>query len=355
MSSIATANCIADAVAPISVLAGHRSHFAVAGITVEVRGEDPQSADLGPQLAQFARLAMTGELSDIVVQVEWARRLEAIRKNKMFDSGCVWSVHEFGDGFQFDFETERFGKRPYKRLLVDAEFQHARVLLNQECLTANDASRALEYPLDELLITHHLSLGRGVELHGCGLVREDGESFLFVGHSGAGKSTTARLWAQHAEVEVLSDDRIIVRRDCVGRTLTVARTLLSAALDSDLCRQQTNVKGRGQERPRYNQENRQFIMHGTPWHGEAAFASPGRAPLRRIFLLEHGRENRIEPLSRSAAVGELLARSFTPFYQSRFVDPVLALLEELVDAVPCYRFHFVPDQTAVETILAFHD
>jgi hypothetical protein len=348
MSSIAIPNCAADAVAPISVLAGHRSHFAVAGITVEVQGDDPQSADLGPQLAQFAQLGAPSELPDIVVQVEWARRLDVFQKQKMFDSGCVWSVHEFGDGFLFDFATERFGKRPYKRLLVDAEFHHARVLLNQECLTTDDARRALEYPLDELLITHHLSLGRGVELHGCGLVHENGHSFLFVGHSGAGKSTTARLWAQHA-ADVLSDDRIIVRRDCVGRTQ------LSDAADFGLQPAEIKVKGRGQECPRYHQENHHFVMHGTPWHGEAAFASPGRAPLRRIFLLEHGRENRIEPLSRSAAVGELLARSFTPFYQSRFVDPVLALLEELVDAVPCYRFHFVPDQTAVETILEFHD
>jgi hypothetical protein len=96
-------------------------------------------------------------------------------------------------------------------------------------------------------------------------------------------------------------------------------------------------------------------MHGTPWHGEAAFASPGRAPIRRIFILQHGGENRIEQLSPTAAVGELLARSFTPFYQSRFVDPVLALLEEMVESVPCYRFQFVPDQSAVERIIEFHD
>ena len=97
------------------------------------------------------------------------------------------------------------------------------------------------------------------------------------------------------------------------------------------------------------------MMHGTPWHGEAAFASPGRAPLRRIFLLEHGPENRIERLSRSVAVGELLARSFTPFYQPQFVDPVLALLEQIVESLPVYRFQFVPDQSAVERILEFHD
>jgi len=34
---------------------------------------------------------------------------------------------------------------------------------------------------------------------------------------------------------------------------------------------------------------------------------------------------------------------------------VLALLEELVESVPCYRFQFVPDRTAVERILEFRD
>jgi len=56
----------------------------------------------------------------------------------------------------------------------------------------------LEYPLDELLITHYLSLGRGVELHASGMVRSDGESLLFVGHSGA------RQEHNHSSVEAAS-------------------------------------------------------------------------------------------------------------------------------------------------------
>jgi hypothetical protein len=316
---------VANAPGPI-VVGRCRSRFAVAGITVEVQGDGPQSVDLGSQLLPFATGG--GLHNDIELRVEWSSTIQPSRGRELFHSGCLWSVQEHGDGYVFDFTTEHLGRRPYKRLLVDRDFRRARIILNEECLTEHDASRALEYPLDELLITHFLSLGRGVELHACGLVRDDGESFLFVGHSGAGKSTTARLWTGHQPVEVLSDDRIIVRPS------------LQARLE----------KGAGQECPTHT-----FLMHGTPWHGEAAFASPRRAPIRRIFLLEHGGENRIERLSSSAAVGELLVRSFTPFYQARFVDPVLALLEEIVDAVPCYRYQFVPEPSAVERILEFHD
>jgi hypothetical protein len=323
MNSAASSRCVADAPGP-GFMGVYSHRFAVAGIIVEVRGGTPQSVDLGPQLQPFAT---DGGTHDIEVQVEWNSTIEPGRGRELFHSGCLWSVHKIESGLLFDFTTKRFGGRPYKRLLVDEDFRQARVILNRECLTDEDASRALEYPLDELLITHYLSLGRGVELHACGLVRGDGESFLFVGHSGAGKSTTTRLWKRQVQVEVLSDDRIILRR---------------AFTDA--------AKSVGQECPTHT-----FFMHGTPWHGEAAFASPGRAPVRRIFLLEHGPGNRIEPLSRSAAVGELLARSFTPFYQPRFVDPVLALLEELVESLPCYRFQFVPDHSAVERILEFRD
>lgn len=312
MSAVAISDCVA--MAGLSIDRPYRSAFAVAGITAGVTGYDPRFVDLGPQLLPFQSESTD---CDIEVQVAWRSGLEPVRGRELFHSGCLWSAHKFGNDLAFDFTTERLGTQAYKRLLVDSDFRNAKVVLNRQCLKDEDAVRALEYPLDELLLTHHLALGRGVELHGCGLVTQDGESFLFVGHSGAGKSTTARLWRRHTPVEVLSDDRIIVRRD--------------------------------------PSSSGTFLMHGTPWHGEAAFALPASAPLRRIFLLEHGAGSRIIPVSRSGAVSELLARSFTPFYQTRFVEPVLALLEGLAESVPCYRFQFVPDESAVEKILGFRD
>jgi len=298
-----------------ATIGGFRSRFSVGGVAVEVASTDPELAELGPQLSPFAQPGH-GK-ADIDVQVEWADRLDSCVDPELFHSGCVWSVREFGKGYLFNFATERFGIRPYKRLLVDREFRQARVLLNRECLGADATASALEYPLDELLVTHYLSLGRGVELHACGMVCENGDSFLFAGHSGAGKSTTARLWMQYAVARVLSDDRIIVRRN---------RT-----------------------------RSGQFVMHGTPWHGEAALASPECAVVRRVFLLQHGESNHIERLSRSVAAGELLARSFPQMYLRRFVDPTLALIEDMLQVLPCYRFHFVPDTSAVERILEFRD
>ena len=96
-------------------------------------------------------------------------------------------------------------------------------------------------------------------------------------------------------------------------------------------------------------------MYGTPWHGEAAYASPGSAPLARIFILEHGRGNVLTRLSPSQAVAELFARSFVPFHRHEYLDSALEFLQELVDAVPCYRYAFEPNEAAVERILEFRD
>jgi hypothetical protein len=227
-------------------------------------------------------------------------------------------LYECEAGFQFDFSAPVFGGQPYKRLVVDSDFSLATLQMSGEVYAAFPSAAPLGYPLDELLIMHRLTQEKAIELHSCGIVRPDGTGNLFVGHSGAGKSTTTRLWTAREDVEVLSDDRIIVRRDT------------------------TENSGR-------------MRMYGTPWHGEAAYASPGSAPLARIFILEHGHGNVLTRLSPSQAVAELFARSFVPFHRHEYVDSALQFLQEVVDVVPCYRYAFEPNEDAVERILEFRD
>ncbi len=154
--------------------------------------------------------------SDINIRIEWADTLRASTGRQLFDSGSVWRLYEDGADFQFDFSAPILGNQPYKRLLVDGQFSRARLQMSAQCFAGTGYLVApLEYPLDELLIMHRLTQERAIELHGVGIVGPDGISNLFIGHSGAGKSTTARLWTSLHDVKVLSDDRIIVREDPV--------------------------------------------------------------------------------------------------------------------------------------------
>lgn len=300
----------------------HRSGFCIGGVSVAVTGACGEDVTLVPSLEPFR--IETGP-SDIVIQVEWSASLAPTHRQAIFDSGTTWRLYESEEGFQFDFRAPVFGEPPYRRLLANSHFSRATLQISEESFAnVSYGADPLAYPLDELLIMHRLTQERAIELHGVGIVGPDGVSNLFIGHSGAGKSTTARLWTSLHDVEILSDDRIIVREDESG---------------GDSARDGAN----------------QVFMYGTPWHGEAHFALPQRAPLQRIFVLEHGEGNVLTRLTRSQVVGELFARSFVPFHRHEYVDSALSFLERVADTVPCYRYSFEPDQRAVEKILGFCD
>jgi hypothetical protein len=300
----------------------HKNGFSVGGVSVQLLGNCISDVSLVESLLPFREDA---NASDIRLSVEWADSFSPTHGRPLFDSGATWRLYEDEVGLQFDFNSPAFGERPYKRLLVDNLFRSCTLQMSEDSFRGSPYAPApLDYPLDELLIMHRLTQELAMELHGVGIVGPDGASNLFVGHSGAGKSTTARLWTSLHKVEILSDDRIIVRE-------SPARELQPG------------------------DDPRQIFMYGTPWHGEGCFALPQRAPLQRIFVLEHGHGNVITRLSRSQTVGELFARAFVPFHRHEYVESALSFLEQLADSVPCYRYSFEPDQRAVDKILHFHD
>lgn len=323
-------------------------------MSVRVAGESFDDVTLVPSLVPFQ---IKAQASDITIQVEWTARLGPPAGRPLFDSGSVWQLYEAGAGFQFDFSAPTMGTALYKRLFVDGQFRQARLQMNAESFVgARHTIAPLEYPLDELLIMHRLTQEKAIELHSCGIVRPDGTGNLFVGHSGAGKSTTTRLWAAREDVEVLSDDRIIVRWD-EGADVRIPCDAADGANKHDVLRlRDRSALPTGHFAHDDKRKTRGGIgMYGTPWHGEAAYASPASAPLVRIFILEHGHGNVLKGLSPSQAVAELFARSFVPFHRHEYVDSALEFLQELVDAVPCYHYAFEPNEAAVERILEFRD
>jgi hypothetical protein len=288
--------------------------FRIGEVSLGLSGECTQPAAFGPQIDQFR---FESETCDVELRLQWADSLTHPQGQVLFDSGSVWKLYEDGTGLLFDFESPVVGPMPYKRMRVDREFRSGRILLNRQCLSDTSAWNPLEYPLDELVVMHRLGRERGVEVHAAGLRDAEGNGYLFLGHSGAGKSTTTRLWNQQPGMTVLSDDRIILR--------------------------ETTGPG-GQS---------EVWMHGTPWHGEAAFAAPEKARIERFFILEHAPKNRITPLSGSRAVGEMMARSFLPFYDAAALENTMSFLQEIVATIPCYRLEFRPDGTAVEAVRQF--
>jgi len=245
--------------------------------------------------------------ADVEVTTAWGKLCQPAHTNFVFDSGGLWRLSRELETHVFHLTSPMYGTLPYKRATFSADFTSGEVLLERSYFDPRDPADALNYPLDELLMMNLLAHGRGVEVHACGLEDTDGQGYLFIGHSGAGKTTMARLWQKSAGVRVLSDDRIILR-SWAGATW----------------------------------------MYGTPWHGEARLALPARTPLRQIFFLRHGTDNEIVPLRCGEALARLLACSFVPFYSRSGLAFTLAFFHQLIDSLPCAQLRFVPEERAVE-------
>jgi hypothetical protein len=218
----------------------------------------------------------------------------------IFDNAPVWTLHRQADGCRFRI----FDAYPDLRrsLFLPAA-------LDRAALTFMAPDRdPFVGPTIELITILRLTRAAGVILHGCGIDLE-GRGVAFVGESGAGKSTLSRLWASVEEARILSDDRVIVRRQAGG-----------------------------------------FRLYGSPWHGDAHFAASGGVPLERIYFLRHGAENRFQGLPADASVRELLRCSFPPFWDPDGIGVALDLLADLVAAVPCAEMHFVPEPAVVDLL-----
>jgi hypothetical protein len=289
-----------------------RNCLGVGDITLSLCGNSPEDILIPEPLSWFLE---NNRSANIEVFAEFVSDLLPQRTGWVFDSGALWRVFHGGEGFVFDFVSVVLGSNPYKRLLVDKTFSSAQLLLNRSLLGGYAPIFPLEYPTDELLITNYLAQHRlGVEVHACGLIDPSAGGQLFLGHSGAGKSTTTRIWQAARNPLILSDDRIILRL-----------------------------------------KDGHLHMYGTPWHGEAAFAEQGEARLKRIFILQHGPSNRIEPMSKARALGEVFARCFPPFHHPHGLEGALEFIQHALDVVPCYEFQFVPDRSAVDAVLDCND
>jgi hypothetical protein len=283
-----------------------RLAFRIGGTSFGLSSDDDIAMTLDPGLRDF-EIEPPG--SDVQIRVSWIDRLETPAGVPLFNSGGLWSLFAESGGYRFYFSTPFLGASPYKAAWFDREFRRGELVLFRPYFDLRKPIYPLEYPLDELLMIHRLACGEGVEMHAVGIVDELGQGHLFLGHSGAGKSTTARLWKSESNAHILSDDRIILRqRD--GRTW----------------------------------------MYGTPWHGDAGIASPDAVPLSRIYLLEHSSKTQLVPLSPGRAAAELFTRSFVPHHSQEGLQFTLRFLERVTREIPCSVFRFLPDKSAVEAI-----
>ena len=231
---------------------------------------------------------------------------ERSKGKKIFDSGSTWSFYR--DQGKYVLQDSSFDSDPPPNQLVilESDFKSGDIYINDK-LFKNLLLDPLGFPLNQVLMILLLSRCKGVMLHACG-IDDRGYGYLFLGNSGHGKSTIARLWSEN-QATVLNDDRIIVR-----------------------------------------EKNGELFMYGTPWPGDFKEVSSKGLPIRKLFFLRHGEKNSAVPKNSTEAVLMLLTRCFPPIWDKKGMEYTMDLCHHIVNRIPCYEFSFEPDRKTVDFV-----
>jgi hypothetical protein len=178
------------------------------------------------------------------------------------------------------------------------------------CVRGAGMDRLLDYPTDEVLYLHLLAPRGGLIVHGCALA-DRGTGLVFAGSSGAGKTTLSRRWQHEAGVELLTDERCVIR----------------CATDGD-----------GAE------------VYGSPWAGEGCVARDGQAPLGALFFLRQDTVDRWRALRPSDAIARLLACAFPPLWDGLAAATAVSVATRIVTRVRCYELGFLRQCSVVPMI-----
>ena len=166
------------------------------------------------------------------------------------------------------------------------------------------------YAIDSVLrIVHSLVQARqgGFLLHGASAIRSQ-QAFLFSGVSGAGKTTISRL--APADSILLTDEISYIRR-----------------------------------------ERDAYWAFGTPFAGELArLGANTSAPIKRLYFLAKGPENRIEPIETAQALRMLLRNILFFADDADLVKMVFRSACEFLSHVPAFRLTFYPDERVWDLI-----
>jgi hypothetical protein len=271
--------------------------FTIGDITISVEGDFQLNA---LEIPFTYRPFIENGKTDITLRLHEKIFVPTVRE-KIFDSPPIWSLYRH-NGTSI---LRIFEKMPgYGRTLVlPQDIENTDLYFDDPTGPYSDPFYG---PTVELLMVNYLAQGRGVIIHGCG-IKQDDRGVIFVGESGAGKTTMARIWDQEGGVEVLSDDRTLVRK-----------------------------------------KDDHFVMYGTPWHGEGKFGSPGSAKLDQIFFIQHSEENSILKSNHANSVTQFLKCSFPPFWDAAGVEYSMDIFSDLAAAVPCRELSFKPDPGVID-------
>ncbi len=279
--------------------------FKIANIIIRIETAQPVEICVSdPAYESFISEAAREQGSDLELKVDLDGLPDLRGMSSFGDAEDEWDIYT-RDGDYFVIKKQyRADIQPLWVLQLRSDFERGTLYCRPEIAEAAQNDGLLEnplcYPLDTTLMMYRLTIEGGVIVHAAG-IEIDGRTYIFPGKSGAGKSTISRQFSNNEDVICLSDDRIIVRKECGHH-----------------------------------------IAYGTPWPSDVQIAINRGAPLAGIVFLSHATENSIRRITSAEALQRFIPTVSIPWYDRQASDMILSFCDGLLSSIPLYEISFCP-------------
>ena len=223
-----------------------------------------------------------------------------------------YNIHDTQDSWVFVSSTNKTNsKYNIKRVLICArDYSEMTLYIPQHLVYHERVKKWMKPSLSTPMICNAceagMTLRNGMALHAA-LVEKDGYGVVFLGPSGMGKSTQAKLWQQYQGADFIIGDRPGLRR----------------------------IDG-------------QWIGFGMPWDGKDGLKRQKQVPIRALISLEQAPENSIRRLSKQEAMIVLLKQVMMPMWDDAAMAQLTPLMGQLASEIPFYHLKNLPNQEATE-------
>lgn len=288
----------------------------IAGINFSIRCRDSiilQDSD--PAYTSFLKTEKDPSAIDIPIALKLNPIPDTHHLAKIFDSGQSWSMFKNGNDYVVMLNPPAFEKNPLWVAKFDYRLKNVAVYLGDLFIHKRNSrsavSNPVKYPLDQILLMYFLSQREGALIHAAG-IGINGKGYIFPGKSGAGKSTISLQFLGEDTMEMLSDDRVIIRK----------------------------IDGT-------------FRAFGTPWPGEGGIAANRSIPLYGIFFISHAEKNMIREITPRKAIEKLMPVTSIPWFDKDVMPRILNFCDDIISNIPAYELFFKPDREIADVFEKF--
>lgn len=277
----------------------HVRYFQIAGITIRMEADRPLNDGIFSKALRPFLVSGPGEDPVNIRHHFEIPPFDTAKLGQPVYKHIPWEIYENGNVWHYlGLPPDGDNSNPFQISVFNHEHSDADIFNSSADAFTEDGLHSLaNFPSDQIWLARLLAHRNACYLHGAGIALRN-QGLLFLGHSGAGKSTITTMLMDAGTV--LCDDRVILRRWPDG-----------------------------------------FRVHGTWHHGDIPLVSPLGVPLKGIFLLEQADENRLLPVTGAAEKSGILASVvIRPVVSRQWWNLVLDLIDQAVGEVPLFRLRF---------------